>query len=244
MRIKIYPYKQGSKSAKALALAIKGRVLKHVGSVFKPRPSDVIVNWGSSSCPVFQPATTLNANVEQAQNKLTAFKIMRDAGVCVPPFWEKMDEVPDDVFPVMCRTLLSGHSGAGIVVATDAATLVPAPLYTQYIKKKHEYRVHIFNDKAFFVQRKARKLSIYDPNWMIRNLEGGFVFVEAEFSDVPPAVVEQSIMAIKSLGLNFGGVDVMWNAHDQQAYVLEVNTACGLEERTANKYAQAIGEGL
>jgi hypothetical protein len=48
---KVYPYKQGSQSAKALATALDGRVLKLIGSKYVRRPSHIVINWGSSSVP-------------------------------------------------------------------------------------------------------------------------------------------------------------------------------------------------
>lgn len=240
MAFKVYGYKQGSASAKALAAALGGKVLKHVGSKYKPRRGDVVINWGSGNVPDFRPATTLNADVTNAQCKLAAFKALSRAGVRVPAFVETKAEAADLNFPVVCRTKLRGHSGDGIVIAEEPKDLVNAPLYTQYVKKKDEYRVHVFRDRSFFIQRKARKLDVEDPNWRIRNLAGGFVFVAVEERDTPRDVLDNAVRSIAALGLDFGGVDVMWNEKEQQAYVLEVNTACGLEERTAECYRAEI----
>lgn len=239
-KFRVYPYKQGSKGAKALAEALKGKVLKHVGSKFRPRLGDVVVNWGSAAPPVLAPATTLNENVRVAQCKLATFKALGAAGVRVPNFWEPEDRVVNPDFPVVCRTKLRGHSGDGIVIANNADELVAAPLYTKYVKKKDEYRVHVLRDKAFFIQRKARKLDNDNPNWLVRNLAGGFVFVEAPADEVPADVINQAVATIAALNIDFGGVDVIWNDKEGKAYVLEVNTACGLEDRTADKYQQAF----
>ena len=43
-RIRILPYRQGSKSAKALAEALGGKVLKLENSSFIPREGDLIIN--------------------------------------------------------------------------------------------------------------------------------------------------------------------------------------------------------
>jgi len=251
MSIKVYPYKQGSASAKKLAEAVGGKVLKHVGSKYRPKRGDVVVNWGAARLPDFAPATTLNADVTTAGCKLASFIALHQAGVRVPPFVtdgdnrlnpgrKVKDAAADMGFPVVCRTKLRGHSGDGIVIANNADELVDAPLYTKYIKKKDEYRVHVFGDKAIFVQRKARKLDEENPNWQVRNLAGGFAFVAVEVEEVPDDVIKQAIESIPALGLDFGGVDVMWNEKEGKAYVLEVNCACGLEDRTAEQYRQAI----
>lgn len=244
MKFRVYPYKQGSQSAKALADALKGKVLKVVGSNWSPHVGDIVVNWGSSNLPVMSPATVLNRGdfATLAANKLSAFFEFRAGGVSIPEFWTDRNNIPADAYPVVCRTILTGHSGAGIEIANTPEEVLVAPLYTKYMKKKHEYRVHVFRDTAFFIQRKAKRVDAENPNWQVRNLAGGFVFIESP--DTPQAVIDQSIMAIAALGLDFGGVDVIWNDKTQQAYVLEVNTACGLEERTALKYAEVIRNSL
>ena len=262
MPFKVYPYNQGSRSAKALAEALEGKVLKHVGSKYRPRRGDVVINWGASNLPDFAPATTLNSDVRNAQCKVASLKALHQAGVSVPDFVADgqnrfdpnrtaKDAAAAMGFPVVCRTKLRGHSGDGIVVANTPEELVDAPLYTKYIKKKDEYRVHVVRDKhvpglglggplAFFVQRKARKLDVENPNWQVRNLEGGFVFVEVQVEDVPQDVIHQAERALEALDLDFGGVDVIFNDREQRAYVLEVNTACGLEPRTAEHYSRAL----
>lgn len=237
MRFKVYPYKQCSRSAKMLAAALGGKVLKRINSKFNPKAGDVVINWGSSEVPDFAPATVLNSKVDVAQCKLASFLIFKEKGVKIPPFWTNKDDIPDNAFPVMCRTKLRGHSGSGIVIANTRQDLVAAPLYTQYMKKRHEYRLHVFKDEVFFCQRKARKKSVDNPNWMIRNLDGGFVFVAVPYDNVPDVVIDQARGAIAALGLDFGGVDVIYNDANCAAYVLEINSACGLEERTADNYA-------
>jgi glutathione synthase/RimK-type ligase-like ATP-grasp enzyme len=239
-KFRVYPYKQGSRSAKQLAFALEGKVLKHVGSKFKPCVGDVVVNWGAGNTPPFGHATTLNADVSTAQCKLRSFKALREAGVRVPDFWEDKALIPLEAFPVVCRTKLRGHSGDGIVIADTPDDLVAAPLYVRYVKKKHEFRVHVFGGEVFFIQRKARRPEIENPDWRIRNLQGGFVFVKTDAADIPENVLEQAAMAQQALGVDFGGVDVIFNEKDQKAYVLELNTACGLETRTAEKYADKI----
>lgn len=239
-KFRIYPYKQGSRSAKALAEALGGKVLKHDNSKYHPRAGDVVVNWGAGVLPRMAPATVLNPTTSAAACKLSSFQKFSEAGVNIPRFWTEKALIPADAYPVMCRTVLRGHSGAGIVVANTPEEIVPCQLYTEYVKKKDEYRVHVLRGEAFFIQRKARKLDEENPNWQIRNLAGGFVFAEADLADVPAQVIEQACASIPALGLDFGGVDVMWNEREQKAYVLEVNTACGLEDRTAERYKDAI----
>lgn len=257
-RFRIFPYKQGSRSAKMLALALQeigcnARVLRREGSTYNPSIGDVIVNWGSSSVPMWPGVDILNSTLTVAQCKLKSLTELKTHGVQIPNFLTDLQEAKDYIqardgnCTLVCRTKLRGHSGDGIVLANTADELVAAPLYTEYVKKKHEFRVHVVKTsantyQAFFVQRKAKKTGVENPNWQIRNLAGGFVFVECENDITPLSVIEQSLKAMKALDLDFGAVDVLWNAYESKAYVLEVNTACGLEHRTALKYAKVLSD--
>ena len=47
-----------------------------------------------------------------------------------------------------------------------------------------------------------------------------------------------AIKAVELCGLYFGAVDMIWNAYKKQGYVLEINTAPGLEGQTVENYAE------
>lgn len=249
--MKIYAYNQGSASAKALAEALGIKRVKHDGRVIKV---DTLINWGAS---VFKRAVgfdrILNCPdaVKKAANKLETFKALAEAEVSKPlcttdreiaEIW-----IADEGHAVVCRTVLNGHSGEGIVIAETVEQLVDAPLYTRYIKKKEEYRIHVFrnpeNDEegdpvydAFFIQRKARKKEVPDEevNWKVRNLAGGFIFANKDV-EVADEAKQEAVKAVNALGLDFGAVDIIQGT-DGKFYVLEVNTACGLEGTTLEKY--------
>ena len=243
-RIRVLPYKQGSRSAKALADALGGKVLKLEGSKYIRKQDDVVINWGNSNAPA-RLGVVLNmpAFVELASNKLTFFQTV-PADV-IPPFWTTIEDIPNDVFEkdgmVVCRTILSGHSGAGIVLADARASLVNARLYVKYIKKQDEYRIHLGKHPQGFtsvisLQRKARRADVDNPNWQLRNHQNGFVYVRNNVFP-PDDVRAVAFKAFDATGLDFGAVDVIWNEHQQKAYVLEVNTAPGMEGQTIEDYA-------
>lgn len=250
MRIRLLPYKQGSKGARALADALEGRVLKIVNSRFRPRAEDLLINWGSSrdSPEGWDRAITFNqpAAVKVASNKLAFFDMltrMEQADI-IPAYWTSKEDIPEDAYPIVCRTVLSGHSGAGIVIANSEDELVGAPLYVKYIKKKSEYRVHVGTaNKIIAVQRKARRRETPDSevNWMIRNHSNGFVFVRNNV-EAPASVLDVAKRALEASGLDFGAVDVVFHERENRAYVLEINTAPGLEGSTVEDYANYFRE--
>lgn len=241
----IYPYKKGSKSARELAKELGVKRIKTEGSRYKPGANKTILNWGSSNMPEeYLISQVLNhpRDVERATNKLSALLTM-DPMVRVPPFTTSREEASRWVLegPVVCRTLLQGNSGAGIHIARTEQELVAAPLYTEYIKKKSEWRVHIFCDAVIMVQRKVRNYDVPDDEvvWEVRNKQNGFVFQQHGI-EPPIAVIEESEKAINALGLDFGAVDVIWNKKRGEAYVLEVNCAPGLEGTTLERYRDAV----
>lgn len=256
-RYRILPYKQGSRSAKALADRLGGKVLRLQGSTFVPRSTDVIINWGNVQNHPALARPVLNqylsrvfndpGDMRNASNKKLFFERMKEDGYeeIIPRFWTNRTDIPQDAYPVVCRTVLAGHSGAGIVIADSAADVVAAPLYVEYVKKEDEYRVHVgvssgadgSDVSVISVQRKARKLDVPDEevNWKVRNLEGGFVYVRQGVNP-PASVIDAAKKALVCSGLDFGAVDVIYNRKKERAYVLEINTAPGLEGQTVEDY--------
>ncbi len=244
MRYRVLPYRQGSRGAKALASALGGKVLKLEGSSYIYQQGDVLINWGSTSTGMFTNILNFGFIVNRASNKLKFFQRMRDAGHTdiIPRFWENSVDIPNDAYPICCRTVLAGHSGDGLVLANSPAELVGASLYVQYKKKREEYRVHVGlrngEARVIAIQRKARRTDAPDTavNWQVRNHQNGFVYVRGGFT-APQSVSSVAMSALLASGLDFGAVDVIWNEQEQRPYVLEINTAPGLEGQTITDYA-------
>lgn len=247
----IFPYKLGSESAKLLAEALGVKRIKKEGSKFRGAADKIVVNWGNSKltpevakCKVINTAEAVSV----AANKLSFFEaVLGEARI--PPFTTDKNEALKAVQAgetIIARTILNGNSGAGIVVVEKEDDLVDAPLYTKYIAKKQEYRVHVFNGEVVDVQRKARRKDVPDEevNWKIRNHQNGFIFARGEdaLGAVPEDVLEQAKRAVVACGLDFGAADVIFNDAKKEAYVLEVNTAPGLTGATLDGYVQRFKE--
>lgn len=244
MRVAIRPYRAGSQSARNLAAAMpRGRVLRLEGSSFRPRPADLIINWGNTEASNFPRMLNPPEVIRNASNKRTFFQRMHedpDGASVIPEFWTRRADIPADAYPIVCRTVLSGHSGQGIVMADTVDQLVDAPLYVRYIKKQSEYRVHVGklpNGEILniAVQKKVKRADAEDVDFRIRNHANGFIF-QRQGIEVPPQVFATASIALRVSGLDFGAVDVIYNARQGRAYVLEVNTAPGLEGQTVTDY--------
>lgn len=248
MRLFILPYRTASASAKVLASAMGVKRCTHTRSIPNTL-SRTIINWGhsghdlsryvlSNTARVYNPPT----KVAVAINKLSCLQVLSAAGVTVPPFTVNKTEALvwiDEGKEVVERQLLRGSGGEGIHIRNSVGDVRNAPLYTMYIKKKYEYRVHIIAGQVADVQRKGKRSDAIMVDWKIRNLDSGFIFLRKGV-DAPQQVLDQALLAVQALDLDFGAVDVMFNAHEDKAYVLEVNTACGLEGTTLDMYAEGL----
>lgn len=251
----ILPYKNGSRSGAALANALGVRQIRLAGSSIHRQRSKTIINWGNSGRTL--PPQGLGSGhyvlnptvlVEIAANKLSTFESIKD-NTRIPEYtteYETACEWLDEGCTVVERHQLTGHSGAGIEVVEEMEDLsTDCPLYVKYVKKQDEYRVHIMGGEVIDVQRKARRSDVPDEdvNWQVRNHQNGFCYMRENVNPDTDVIV-QALDAIEALGLDFGAVDVIWNAHQNKAYVLEVNTACGLEGTTLERYKVAFQELL
>ena len=257
-RFRVIPYKVGSRSARSLAQGLNGLQLRLTGSRFRPRREDVIVNWGNTNPPPL-PIGPLNQrayrylngpeDVVRAANKLSFFELLTENGCgdILPEWWDDQANIPDNAFPVVCRTVLNGHSGRGIVIANSRAELAQAPLYTKYIKKQSEFRLHFGHDGRNIVpittQQKRRSRDVPDDqvNWQVRNHQNGFIYARDNI-EVPQAVRLAALRAFEATGLDFGAVDVIYNERENRAYVLEINTAPGLEGQTLTDYVNFFNQ--
>lgn len=261
-RFRIIPYKQGSRSARSLAQGLNGLQLRLEGSRFLPRRHDVVINWGNTNPPPLpigplnqRPYRYLNEpdDVARVANKLSFFDLLTEQGCGdILPTWSRTcDDIPDEDFPVVCRTVLNGHSGRGIVIANSRDELVPAPLYTKYIKKQSEFRIHlgrvvqggVEHQQTIAIQQKRRSRDVPDEqvNWQVRNHQNGFIYAR-ENVDCPVAVQTAADNAFEATGLDFGAVDVIYNERENRAYVLEINTAPGLEGQTLTDYVNFFNQ--
>ena len=243
----IYPYKMWSTSARLLSASLSDVGSKRVRErgYYHPTASDLIVNWGNPRMPKWANDDVLILNnpkvVQTTFNKLLSLEKMKGT-VRIPKFTTLMEDAIEWIRNgrgAVARTILSGHGGKGILLVNDEDELPDCTLYTRYVKKSEEYRVHVFNNSVIFLQKKLLRNGSEGNNFQIRNYANGWIFGSKDIS-VPQDVVEQSLLAIQTLELDFGAVDVGWNDRYQKAFVYEVNTAPALEGTTLQLYSQYL----
>jgi len=250
-RIRINPY-GASKGAKELANYLGVKRLRvptsalsggaRTGSQFRGKYSDVVINWGNGKGNVGNARQINNLqNVQLASNKLSTLGRLIEEGVRTPNFLTEQPRAYEGETYV-ARTTLYGHSGEGIVVG-KIGELPGAPLYVEYIKKTAEYRVIVVGDEAVDVKQKLKKRDFEgDRSEYVWNCDNGYIFARNDIT-IPTGLNELGVAAVKALGLDFGAVDIIQD-EGGRLYVLEVNTAFGLEGQTISLVGDAIRELL
>ncbi len=220
----------GSKFARALQGALRERVVNKIYRRSAPK-----AGRDGRSRPFF--AVTTNP-----LNKVQQFERFTSSGVSCPQ--HARDANAARLFTcttLFARTLINATNGRGIVEFNrDAPVYPPAPLYTEYIPKKAEYRFHGFGGQVIDVQEKRKRRGFEaERNTRVRNMHNGYVYCRDGLTP-PDGAADLAVRAVAALGYQYGAVDIIYNEKRNQSYVLEVNSRPGLMGATLAKYADAI----
>jgi glutathione synthase/RimK-type ligase-like ATP-grasp enzyme len=245
MKIRIEPYKTWSGGAKRLGR--RAGILRATPSQIKRHGDfDIIINWGRSERRFNGKYINEPTRVDAASDKGQAVEIFKAHKVPQPSFTRDQKTVRKwlrEGHDVLARTLLraSGGRGISIIPAGKNSDIPNALLYTRYVKKTDEYRVHVWQGEIIDVQQKRRNKDIPDGmvNWQIRNHDNGFIYARGDCNP-PDCIRSAAISAVTACELDFGAVDLGYNVKSEAATVYEVNTAPGLEGTTLDKYYGAI----
>lgn len=254
----INPYKRGSRGARALKAALKHAGVKANITCNKPHNEKaIVINWGNSEFdyPVSAHPFILNTpfSVGNMTNKRRFFRQVGHTEM-VPRWTTDPLEAFNWNTKLMGRMTLEGSGGAGIVIWDpekhgDDKFPKSAPLYTKYENKTHEFRIHLARSfygqhfEPILIQRKIFRKSVgreKPPNWEIRNHGNGFVYVRESGYPTPDIVLATAHSFLDTFfpQIHFVALDVIYNEKHNRAFVLEGNTAPGLEGNTIQLYAE------
>ncbi len=211
---------------------------------------DILINFGCTSRPEIDVPIVVNDIhlVKLAVNKIKTFRALKTANIQTPEWTTERDKAllwHQTGSTVMCRSLVQSFQGRGIIVSFPHSDFEfpVVPLYTKYMPKGREFRVHVWgNDVISYAQKKKKKnnnneeLAAYSD--YIRTYGTGWVYCVRDIRHID-SVYQIGIDTVAALGLDFGAVDVYY-WHDQP-HVLEVNTAPGITAATTlSAYAEKI----
>jgi glutathione synthase/RimK-type ligase-like ATP-grasp enzyme len=182
----------------------------------------------------------------QSVNKLSQYQWFQDNGIPALEFTTDRQVVNmwlDENHTVFGRKYLNASCGKGIVVIEPdpfGEVYADCLVYTKYKKKKREFRVHVFKDQVVSVVEKKRKKEFDGArDTKIRNVANGYVFVQQNV-DEPDGLRELALQAAKVSYSDFRGVDIGYNKLKDELFVIEVNSAPGIQGNNIDKYLEAI----
>lgn len=254
-QVVILPYGNGkSEGAKLLSEHLGAT---RIGGHDEMASNHLVINWGNGSyIPSGKHAQIVNTppHVLSAIDKVSALDNLSRYGVRTPEYTTSKEEALKwfrEGAVVVCRSTTTGKAGEGISVFSlkegkKEVDFPTCPLYTKFINWTYEYRVHVVAGKVIHTRKKVKPDAGVTGDQRIASHLNGWLFIK-EFKDngmrnftPPPDVLREAPKAVASLGLIFAGVDVIYDQLNDKAYVLEVNTAPGLEISEAKDYAKAF----
>jgi len=181
-------------------------------------------------------------------DKLTQYKWFQEQGLSALEFTTDAFTanywVENEGHVVFGRRYLNSSCGKGIVVFDQdvgpSNPWIDCPVYTKYKKKKREFRVHVYKDKVVAVTEKRKRAGFEGTrDAKIRNLENGYVFCQT-VSHEPVGLRELALAASKVSPSDFKGVDIGYNEKNDDLFIIEVNSAPGIQGSNINAYVNAI----
>jgi len=224
MKIRLVSTKLGSQSLKRLAQGLSTKLGYKVWRSAKPLSSRLNLKYGDQ------------------KDKIAQYSFFQNSGINALEFTTSKQEAMEWEGTVVCRTLTKASEGKGIVIAESPDEIINAPVYTKYKKKKKEFRVHILRDTVVCVLEKRRKKGTVGDT-KVRNTANGYVFCSQDVIE-PKGIRELALAASKVTTSDFKGVDIGWNEKKQELFVIEVNSAPGIEGSNVDKYVSAIVQGV
>ena len=132
-----------------------------------------------------------------------------------------------------------GSRGNNIRVFEEGTQPYGCEFYTQGVDIYREYRIHVVGEQVVRVQGKYLDFPEQDmTGGRVYNYANGYRFKTPQ-KLLPLQQEQEAIMAVKSLGLDFGAVDLIVD-ENKKHYILEVNTGPSCSPMTARAYITAL----
>jgi glutathione synthase/RimK-type ligase-like ATP-grasp enzyme len=179
-------------------------------------------------------------------DKITQYKYFAENNIPALPFTSAHEVCKAwiaDGKTVVARTLTNASEGRGIILIDSIEKLVHAPVYTQYVPKKREFRVHVFKDKVVHILEKKKRNGSETLCTKVRNLANGWVFC-SEIQNIPEGIEELALKARAVTKSDFVGVDIGYNEKKNFLFVIECNSAPGIEGTNVTRYVETIIENV
>jgi len=203
----------------------------------------VVVNYGAGTRYIPRQALVLNHHIDY--DKVRQCTTMIRAEIPVPDI---LHNSTPDVSPDGTWILKPHISMGGRDIEIYTGQSLNGRYFQRKVNKVREFRVHValwYDNPAYLIQEKI----IDDTNQLCWNMKQGGTFHyvhephmynnDIEVSELFQNLKDISIKAVRALKLDFGGVDLALD-YQGRVWVFEVNTRCGLRERTFSIFKQVL----
>jgi hypothetical protein len=155
-QVAIYGYKMTSNAVRALQAELGIKQILHEGSHYKGDKNKVVINYGATAMPpnvLKSKVINKPTSVRICVNKLNFFAHLYELEAPVEiPDWTNDPKIAkswiqDENKVLLARLVLNGSKGAGIKILNKGVDFVTAPLYTIYVPKQYEFRVHVLETR-------------------------------------------------------------------------------------------------
>lgn len=170
----------------------------------------------------------------------------------------KINELP---FPIISKSL-NGSRGKGNIKHNtiedlkkwlDTKSNLNNYIFEKYYSYNREYRLHVTEDGCFYTCRKMLKNDApKEVRWYRNDDYCNWILEDNELFDKPvnwDEIVEESVKALKAVGLDFGAIDLrIQSAKDSDGnlrenpkfIIVEINSAPSFGDKTAEKYIEEL----
>ena len=217
------------------------------------------------------------ASIKNSANKLKMKKCFDTGDVCTPSwftydesylipesFYNEVEDIHVDLenlpYPIISKHIF-GSRGTGNRKHDTAESLsdwLHGKTLSNYIFERfhnyvREYRLHVSEDGCFYTCRKMLKRDTpEEARWYRNDDHCVWILEDNESFDKPSNwvdIVEHSVRALKSVGLDVGAVDVKVQSATKQDgevretpefIIIEINSAPSFGELTAQKYIEVL----
>jgi hypothetical protein len=229
-------------SAKILRDALEGvSGVRLAVTCHEDAKGDFLIRYGNSSpIPNQSPEHNSMEFIRTISNKLGFSRLMKENGIFSPEYYSSGQPTS---FPIVIRQCMNSFGGKGIVIVNNKEEFDKAWRngfhWTPFVAMTKEYRVHVLGGemKKIFVKKKEGE----SPT-PIRNLENGYHFaIKAIDSGAGYKKLGNLVEKLASfIPGSFYALDIGWCNTKEEYFVLEANSAPGLNENTAHTYAEYL----
>lgn len=204
--------------------------------------------------------------VRNSSNKLLMKTKFKENGVITPDWWvysqgqfrkfnstdaSAVTPIESLPLPIVAKHIYGSRNSGNTLIKTleELKSYMVNKNHSNYIYERYfgavrEYRLHINEDECFYTCRKMLKEDTPEDHRWYRN-DSNCVWIKEDNAlfNKPSSwndIVEESIKALKAVGLDVGAVDVKVKGNGVDFKILEINSAPSFGDITLEKYSEVI----